>query len=39
MTKLNDIVCIRRWQACLLIAMSGFAAGNILAKATNSLGM
>lgn len=38
MTSLQDTICIKRWQAYLLLAMTGFAVGNILAKTVVALG-
>lgn len=39
MTKLTDTIHLKRWQAYLLLAMSGFAVGNILAKTTAMFGL
>lgn len=38
MTSLMETVCIKRWQAFVLLGASGFAVGNILAKVTTALG-
>lgn len=35
MKKLNDTIRLKRWQAYSMIALSGFAIGNLLAKATS----
>lgn len=38
MSSLTETICIKRWQAFVLLGMSGFAAGNILSKTTSALG-
>lgn len=38
MPSLTEAVFIKRWQAFVLLGMSGFAVGNILAKTTSALG-
>lgn len=38
MISLNKPICIKQWQAIVLLAMSGFAVGNVLAKVTTALG-
>ena len=38
MKSLSDTICIKRWQAILLLALSGFALGNILAKSAAAIG-
>lgn len=38
MTSLQDTICMKRWQAYLMLAMSGFAVGTILAKTVAALG-
>lgn len=37
MISLSDSVRMKRWQAYVLLAMSGFAFGTILAKITSAL--
>ena len=37
MKSLSETICLKRWQAILLLALSGFAVGNILAKSTAAL--
>jgi hypothetical protein len=39
MKTLNETICIRRWQAHIALALSGFAIGTILARITGSLGI
>lgn len=39
MKALNDPICVRRWQACLALGMSGLAIGMLLAKLTSALGL
>jgi len=39
MTNLQESVCIKQWQLFVLLGMSGFAVGNILAKLANALGI
>ena len=39
MKSLSETICLKRWQAILLLALSGFAVGNILAKSTATLGL
>jgi hypothetical protein len=38
MNMLMETVCIKRWQVFILLGATGFAIGNILAKATTALG-
>ncbi len=38
MTSLTETICLKRWQAYVLLGLSGFAVGNILAKTTAALG-
>ena len=38
MTRLNETIRMKRWQACVMLGLSGFAIGNILAKTTSALG-
>jgi len=38
MTSLTETICMKRWHAYGLIALSGFAIGNILAKTLAALG-
>lgn len=38
MNSLTETISIRRWQAFVLVGMSGFAVGNIIAKVTTALG-
>lgn len=35
---MNETITIRRWQGALLLALSGFAIGSLLAKLINALG-
>lgn len=35
---MNEIITMKRWQAFLLLGLSGFAIGNVLAKLTTALG-
>lgn len=37
--KLNELITMRRWQANLLMALAGFACGNIIAKSAMALGL
>lgn len=37
MKTLSDTVSMTRWQAGLLLALSGFAIGNVIAKLTTAL--
>lgn len=39
MTALSETVSMKRWQACLLMGMTGFAFGIILAKAAAVVGL
>ena len=39
MTSLTETIRIKRWQAIMLLGMTGFAVGNILAKITTALGL
>lgn len=39
MTSLQDTICMKRWQVYLMLAMSGFAVGSILAKTVVGLGV
>lgn len=39
MNSLSETICLKRWQAILLLALSGFAVGNILAKSTAAIGL
>lgn len=38
MRSLTDTICMKRWQAYALLALSGFAIGNLLAKTAQALG-
>lgn len=38
MTDLRKSVCVKQWQLFVMLGMSGFATGNILAKLTTALG-
>jgi hypothetical protein len=38
MTNLQKSVCVKRWQLFVMLGMSGFAIGNILAKTAAALG-
>ena len=35
---MNEIVSIKRWQVFVMLGMSGFAVGNVLAKLTTAMG-
>lgn len=35
---LTKTVCVKQWQVFVMLAMTGFATGNILAKITTALG-
>ncbi len=39
MNALTQSISLKRWQLFVLLAMTGFAAGNILAKLTTALGL
>ena len=39
MRTLTETVCVTRWQVFLLLAMSGYAAGSIIAKVAGALGL
>lgn len=38
MTLLQDTICMKRWQAYLMLVMSGFAVGSTLARVVAALG-
>jgi hypothetical protein len=38
MPNLQKSVCVKQWQLFVMLGMSGFAVGNILAKLTTALG-
>jgi len=38
MTDLQKTICVKQWQLFVMLGMSGFAVGNILAKLTTALG-
>jgi hypothetical protein len=38
MEKPTDMICIKRWQAFVLLTMTGFACGTIIAKTVGALG-
>jgi hypothetical protein len=38
MKSLTETICIKRWQAFVLLGASGYALGSILAKVTTALG-
>lgn len=38
MSRLTETICMKRWQAYVLLAMTGFAVGNILAKTATAFG-
>lgn len=38
MTDLQKTICVKQWQLFVMLGMSGFATGNILAKLTTALG-
>lgn len=35
---MNHTITLKRWQAFVLLGLSGFAIGNVLAKLTTALG-
>lgn len=35
---MNSTITMRRWQACVLLGLSGFALGNMLANLITALG-
>jgi hypothetical protein len=39
MRTLNKSVCVKQWQVLGMLALSGFAIGNILARLTTALGL
>jgi len=39
MNSLFEAVCVKRWHLFVMLGMSGFAIGNILAKTANALGI
>ena len=39
MTSLQDTITMKRWQAYLMLAMSAFAVGNVLARTVAALGI
>lgn len=39
MNSLAETVCLKRWQLFVLIAMTGFAVGSLLAKASTAMGV
>jgi hypothetical protein len=39
MTNLQKSVCVKQWQLFVMLGMSGFAVGNILAKLSSALGI
>ena len=38
MNAITETICIKRWQAFVLLGASGYAVGSILAKITTLLG-
>jgi hypothetical protein len=38
MQKLSRTIPVKQWQLCLMLGLSGFAIGNVLAKITTALG-
>ncbi len=38
MSFLEKTVCVKQWQVFVMLAMTGFATGSILAKITTALG-
>ncbi len=38
MKTLSKTICIARWKACIMLAMTGYAFGNILAKSASAFG-
>ena len=38
MQKLSRTICVKQWQLFLMLGLSGFAIGNVLAKITTALG-
>jgi len=39
MKSLSETISVKHWQAILLLSLSGFAVGNILAKSTAAIGL
>jgi hypothetical protein len=39
MNSLTETVCLKRWHAFVLLAMSGYAVGSIIAKTMNAVGL
>lgn len=39
MKSLTDTVCVQRWQAFVLLAMTGFAFGTIIARLVDAMGI
>jgi hypothetical protein len=39
MNSLTETISLKRWHAFILLAMSGYAVGSIIAKVTNALGL
>jgi len=39
MKSLAETVCVARWQVFFMLAMSGYAAGSIIAKVAGALGV
>ncbi len=35
---MNETVTVKRWHACVMLGLSGFAIGNVLAKLTTAMG-
>jgi hypothetical protein len=38
MSVFTKTVCVKQWQIFVMLGMTGFAVGSILAKLTNALG-
>jgi hypothetical protein len=39
MNSLTETISVKRWHAFVLLAMSGYAVGSIIAKAATALGL
>ena len=39
MKTLTETVCVQRWQVFLMLGLTGFAFGTIIAKIANALGL
>ena len=39
MTALVETICVKRWQVFAMLGLSGYAVGNLIAKAVGALGL